>query len=195
MKIGRPLEYNPDQVLEAAMRLFWRQGYEATSLQDLLAEMKLSKSSLYQAFGSKRNLFLQCIKRYREITMAEMQERLLKSDSGIQFIVDTLSGVVKEVNELANPKGCLVINTASEFAQSDAQIALSVANGLDGYRDMFCQAVRKGQKDGCIRHDFESELLANYLVTNMSGLRTMVKAGTNETILERMVEVIVATVR
>jgi AcrR family transcriptional regulator len=195
MKIGRPLEYNPDQVLEAAMRLFWRQGYEATSLQDLLAEMKLSKSSLYQAFGSKRNLFLQCIKRYREITMAEMQERLLKSDSGIQFIVDTLSGVVKEVNELANPKGCLVINTASEFAQSDAQIALSVANGLDGYRDMFCQAVRKGQKDGSIRHDFESELLANYLVTNMSGLRTMVKAGTNETILERMVEVIVATVR
>lgn len=195
MKIGRPLEYNRDEVLDAAMHMFWCQGYDATSLQGLLEGMNLSKSSLYQAFGSKRNLFLQCIERYHELTIAEMQERLLKSASGLQFIVETLSGVVKEVNEVANPKGCLVTNTANEFAQSDSQIAMRVANGLDGYRDMFRQAIKMGQQDGSVRSDVEAELLANYLVTSMSGLRTMVKAGTNHTMLENMVEVIVDAVR
>jgi len=195
MKIGRPLEYNPDEVLDAAMHIFWRQGYDATSLQDLLEGMNLSKSSLYQAFGSKRNLFLQCIKRYHDLTMAEMQERLLNSDSGLQFVIETLSGVVKEVSEVANPKGCLVTNTANEFAQSDTQIAMKVVYGLDGYRDMFRQAIKKGQQDGSVRSDVEAVLLANYLVTSMSGLRTMVKAGTNHTMLKNMVEVIVDTVR
>lgn len=195
MKIGRPLEYDPDDVLDAAMHMFWRQGYDATSLQDLLEGMNLSKSSLYQAFGSKRNLFFQCIKRYQELTMAEMQERLLKSESGLQFVIETLSGVVKEVNEVANPKGCLVTNTANEFSQSDSQIAMRVAHGLDGYRDMFRQAIKKGQQDGSVRSDIEAELLANYLLTSMSGLRIMVKAGTNHTTLENMVEVIVDTVR
>ena len=195
MKIGRPLEYNPDEVLDAAMHIFWRQGYDATSLQDLLEGMHLSKSSLYQAFGSKRNLFLQCIRRYHELTMADLQERLLTSDSGLQFVTETLSGVVKEVNEVANPRGCLVTNTANEFAQSDSQIAMRVANGLEGYRDMFRKAIKKGQQDGSVRTDIEAELLANYLVTSMSGLRTMVKAGTSHMMLENMVEVIVDTLR
>ena len=195
MKIGRPLEYDPDEVLDAALQLFWHQGYESTSLQDLLEGMKLSKSSLYQAFGSKHNLFLHCIRRYCEITMAEMQERLLRSDTGLQFIIETLSAVVKEVNEVANPRGCLVTNTANEFAQSDSQIALSVADGLEGYRNLFLQAVKQGQQDGSIRNDLAPELLANYLVTSMSGLRTMVKAKTDHTMLSDMIGVIVDTVR
>ena len=195
MKIGRPLEYDRDTVLDAAMHIFWRQGYDATSMQDLLEGMKLSKSSLYQAFGSKHNLFLLCIKRYREMTLAEMQERLEGSTRGIDFIAETLSGVINEVSEVANPKGCLVTNTASEFAQSDSQIAASVASGLDSYRAMFRQAVEKGQRDGSVRSDTKAELLANYLVNNMSGLRTMVKSGTDQNTLKEMVAIIVDTVR
>lgn len=195
MSMGRPLEYDPDIVLDKAMQLFWQQGYEATSMQDLLREMKLSKSSLYQAFGSKHKLFLRCIERYHENMMDEMRERLLNAHSGVQFIVETLSRVISEVNELANPKGCLVANTANEFAQSDTQIALKVSAGLDGYRDMFRQAVAKGQHDGSIRRDMNPDQLANYLVTSMSGLRTMVKAGTQEAILQQTVRVIVSTVQ
>ena len=192
--MGRPLEYDPDTVLDAAMQLFWQQGYEATSLQDLLQAMSLSKSSLYQAFGSKHKLFLRCIDQYHQQVMDEMQERLHTSEIGIQFVVETLSNVITDANELANPKGCLVTNTANEFAQADTQIALKVFTGLDGYRDMFRQAVEKGQRDGSIRPDMSSDQLANYLVTSMSGLRTMVKAGSDQTILQQTVDVIVATV-
>ena len=192
---GRPLEYDPDTVLDAAMQLFWQQGYEATSLQDLLHVMRLSKSSLYQAYGSKHNLFLHCIKRYHKRTMDEMHERLNGADSGAQFVLETLSKVISEANELANPKGCLMTNTASEFAQSNSQVALQVAIGLDGYREMFRQAVEKGQQDETIRPDMDSNQLANYLVTNMSGLRTMVKAGTDKTTLQQTVGVIISAIQ
>ena len=57
MTTGRPRQFNEEQALEAAMEQFWAVGYEATSLQDLLRVMKLSKSSLYQTFGSKHDLF------------------------------------------------------------------------------------------------------------------------------------------
>jgi TetR/AcrR family transcriptional regulator, transcriptional repressor for nem operon len=194
MTMGRPLEYEPDTVLEAAMQLFWQQGYEATSLHDLLREMKLSKSSLYQAFGSKHKLFLRCIERYHYQMMAEMWDRLLNANSGLQFVSDTFAIVITEANELANPKGCLMTNTANEFAQSDTQIALKVAHGLDGYCDMFCKAILKGQSDGSIRTDITADKLASYLVTNMNGLRTMVKAGTDEKILQQTVHIIISSI-
>ncbi len=195
MALGRPLNYDPNTALEAAMYLFWQKGYEATSLQDLLKAMKLSKSSLYQAFGSKRKLFLRCIDRYQANTMAEMRKRLLESTSGLHFVTLTLSNVINEVNEVANPMGCLVTNTATEFAQSDAQIAQYITDGLDGYREMFRQAIIKGHKDGSIRADKNPQTLANFLVTNMSGLRTMVKAGTDQAVLKKMVDFLVEAIR
>lgn len=66
MICGRPLEYDIDTALDAAMHLFWEQGYEATSMSDLLRAMGLSKSSLYHRFGGKKELFLQCMARYSE---------------------------------------------------------------------------------------------------------------------------------
>ncbi len=195
MSLGRPLTYDPEQVLDAAMRLFWRQGYEGTSLQDLMNGMRLSKSSLYQAFGSKRQLFLRCIGRYQKLTLAEMEARLDRCPTGHAFVAETLLQVVDQDNELANPRGCLVTNTATEFSQSDAAIATSVRQGLAAYQAVFQAAAVRGQADGSIRRDWTPELLAQYLVTGMSGLRTMVKAGIDPGVLRRTVDALVETVQ
>jgi TetR/AcrR family transcriptional repressor of nem operon len=195
MSIGRPLAYSPDKVLDAAMRLFWRQGYEATSMQDLMKSMQLSKSSLYQAFGNKHQLFLRCMKRYHEITITEMQNQLARCQTGLDFISETLYQVVNQDNVLANPRGCLVTNTATEFSQSDSAIAISVRKGLMGYQSVFMAAAIKGQADGSIRTDWDPDVLSQYLVTSMSGLRTMVKAGIGPAALRQTVAVIVETVQ
>lgn len=86
MAIGRPIEFNPDEVVGAAMRAFWAKGYEATSLQDLLHATRLSKSSLYQAFGGKQLLFGRCMESYTDQMVAMLRERLANSATPLAFI-------------------------------------------------------------------------------------------------------------
>ena len=78
------------------MNVFWRQGYEASSLQDLISAMGLSKSSFYQSFESKQALFKRCIKFYRQGLVDELQGKLSKSDSGKAFIQTLFHDVAKE---------------------------------------------------------------------------------------------------
>lgn len=177
MTVGRPINYNADEVLEAAMGVFWRKGYETTSLSDLLAAMGLSRSSFYSAYGSKRQLFLNCLERYQNLTAKELNERLALAGSGRAFINETLLWAIDEVVEGIDPRGCLIVNTASEFAQRDGAVAERVRRGLEQYRTIFLEAVHRGQAEGEIDAQKDALLVASYLVTSMSGLRTMVKAG------------------
>ena len=192
MSIGRPLEYGSEQVRDSAMGLFWRKGYEATSLQDLVGEMGLSRSSFYQAFGSKRQLFLSCLERYEEATALHLATSLDGAATGREFIEDTLLWAIEEVVEGTDPKCCLVVNTANEFAQRDEQVAAQVSQGFDKYRAIFVAATRRGHEDGSVRSDKEATLLANYLMTSMSGLRTMVKAGTDHEVLRSIVAMVMS---
>ncbi|WP_455217838.1 TetR/AcrR family transcriptional regulator, partial [Kaarinaea lacus] len=138
MSMGRPREFDSEQALQAAMDIFWQKGFEATSLQDLLKGMKLSKSSLYQSFGSKQQLFQQCLQQYRSMMTDMMNQLLEEAETGIDFIEKLLRSVAEQaVDSQASQRGCLITNTASEFAQSDADIARLVKTGMEGFTAVF----------------------------------------------------------
>ena len=177
------------------MNEFWCRGYQATSLKHLMQATTLSKSSLYQVFGNKHKLFIRCLERYQDQTAADLQRRLDSTKSGKQFIADTLTWVIEETQRTEQPKGCLVMNTASEIAQGDAEITDCVVSGLDKYLTVFRHAIERAQKEGAIDNDRDVKLLANYFVSNMSGLRTMVKAGTDIKSLKNMVTVIMRVLK
>lgn len=175
------------------MQLFWRNGYEHTSMQDLLDAMNISKSSLYQAFGSKRNLFERCIEHYGNQMTGHMREKLNQAPSGRAFIVGFLESVLDEARGLCEARGCLVLNTASEFAQRDPEITQSVNQELQRFRDVLQLAVRRAQKEGDIPPRRNAVMLANYLVNSMSGLKTLAKAGTSEDVLRGIISLVLKT--
>ena len=195
MSIGRPLEFDPEQALDSALAVFWSQGYEATSLQDLLQAMKLSKSSFYQAFTSKRALFERCLDRYRDRIAQDLTERLRGTASGRAFIEDTLRGVAGEARSRQRSRGCLIMNTANEFSQSDPKVARRVASGVARFTKVFLEAVQRAQQAGEIDKQQDPQLLADYLVTSISGLRTMVKAGASAETIDRIIEVTLKALR
>ena len=82
------MEFDPEVALAKAMGVFWSQGYEATSTTDLMSAMGLSKSSLYQTFGSKRELFVRCLDHYSDNSSRRLREKLDDADSGKQFLID-----------------------------------------------------------------------------------------------------------
>lgn len=190
MSIGRPIEFDPDAALDAALEVFWRCGYEATSMQDLLGAMGLSKSSFYQTFGSKQALFERSIERYSDRLTAELAAGLARSKSAKRFIAATLQAIAEEARDAGKPRGCFVMNTAAEFGQSDRDVARRVRKGVDGFRGVFLAAIRKGIDEGEIRVAHRPEALADYIVSSISGLRTMVKAGADAKKVKRVVDVV-----
>ena len=189
MGIGRPKQYDPDQAIEIALNVFWQNGYSDTSLDDLLAQMKLSKSSFYQAFQSKRQLFLTCLDYYIEKTHRDFSNRLNNCRTGKQFFTHMLNDVIADRD--FGCRGCLITNSANEFAQSDAEISRKINQGFNLYRRLFRQAIEAGQRDGTIGNHYSAKLLTNYLLTNVNGLRTLVKAGAPKKSLTDTAKIIV----
>lgn len=189
MTHGRPLEFDPDEALERAVELFWSKGYESTSLSDLLEAMKISKSSFYQAFGSKHELFEKCLARFRDRQVTRMRAALEGSASAKRFIRSMLSAIVADAATMETPKGCLIMNTATEFAGRDAVVARLVSHATSDFADVFVAAIRRAQREGDISPDKDAEALGRYVVSTISGLKTMVKAGFSPRAVDEVAEV------
>lgn len=172
------------------MHQFWAKGYEHTSMQDLLGAMNLSKSSLYQAFGGKQPLFRRCVALYADRVTQRLREGLASAPSGRAFIAAFLHSVLEDGMETPEPRGCFVMNTASEFSQSEPEIAMDVAQSIARFRGVLQCAVERAQQEGDIAPERDARMLANYLVSSMSGLKTQSKAGTDAQTLKGIIAVI-----
>lgn len=191
----RPLEFDRDVALETAMQVFWAKGYEATSLQDLIDATGLSKSSFYQSFESKQELFQRCIRRYADQVVDDMQRQLREAPSGYDFIVNTLKGVAKAASRDDGQRGCLVMNTANEFAQRDPILAELIAKEHKRFEAAFLAAIERAQREGSIPKSKPARALARYCLTTLSGLKTMAKAGASARALREVAMIAVDALR
>lgn len=183
------MQFEPEKALADAMGVFWIKGYESTSLQDLLQATGLSKSSLYQTFGNKHALFERCLTHYRDTFGSSMAARLDAAHSGAAFLREVLMSVAAEGERSGPRRGCLLMNTATEFAGRDPRIAKEVSAGTHRMRDIFEAAVVRAQRDGEISADASPRALAQFFITTISGMRTMVKARASRQELESTAEI------
>lgn len=195
MSQGRPLEFDPHLALQKAMEVFWCRGYEATSLRDLLLAMGISKSSFYQAFGSKHAVFERCLLAFRERQVTRMSAALAQSPSGREFLRDMLQSVARGAASTEAPKGCLIMNTATEFSGRDAVVAGLVGEGARQFAEVFRRAIERAQSAGEINAEKDPEVLARYVVTTISGLKTMAKAGLPAAAIKEVAEVALSALR
>ncbi len=121
--VGRPREFDPEIVLDAAMQAFWAKGYEATSLADLMDATGLHKGSLYQAFGDKHSLFIQALKRYLSDMRRMKNEMMAQAATPLDGIRAVTHGMIDIADDDCTcPRGCLAINTLVELAPHDAEV-------------------------------------------------------------------------
>jgi len=195
MSVGRPIEFDPAQALDAATRVFWSRGYEATSLDDLLVEMDISKSSFYQTFLGKSELFRRCLESYRDASADHLRAVLDQAESGKAFLETILGSVAEGVNDPMGRAGCLLVNTASEFAQRDPQIAALVTKAFERFEDLYYAAVCRAQAEGEIPKSGDARSLALFLMTNLGGLRGMARSGASPEKIRAVVKVIMNSLK
>lgn len=171
--MARPAEFDRKDVLEKAMNVFWRTGYSASSVTDLVDATKLKPGSLYGAFHSKRGLFLEVIDTYSTRSLERVSNTLTQTASPIEGIHSFFTRFCDELENDNIGKGCLMVNTMLELATEDDEIREKVGRYLDQIEQHFCTALVRAQELGELDKQQSAEELATYLMTNIWGLRVL----------------------
>ncbi|MCL7940261.1 TetR/AcrR family transcriptional regulator [Halomonas sp. ATCH28] len=195
MTRGRPIAFSPDEAANAAMRVFWARGYESASTRDLLEAMQLSRSSLYQAFGNKEQLFLEALRRYRESLVGRLGRRLVAAPSAMAFLAGLFRETAQEAGSERAALGCLIFNSASELGQHDGLPSQHARQSIAAITALFRQAVARAQAEGDIAPDRDADALASYLTMGMAGLRTLLKSGVDAGQAGQVVELLLDGLR
>ncbi|MRT92653.1 TetR/AcrR family transcriptional regulator [Ancylomarina sp. 16SWW S1-10-2] len=174
--MARKKEYIEEEVIEKAMVLFWRNGYEATSVRMLEKAMGINQFSIYSSFGSKQGLFLKSIHCY-EGYLQGMIEKLRNSTNGVEGIKTFFYDSINTPSDCSTPKGCLVTNTLNEFANSeDKLIKEQVILFTTAIKELFIEKLREGGEE-------DEELLikqSNYLLIAKQGLSVAAKVASEK---------------
>ncbi|MGE0860285.1 MAG: TetR/AcrR family transcriptional regulator [Gammaproteobacteria bacterium] len=195
MSAGRPQQYQSENVFQAVMQTFWEHGYDGTSLRDLLDATGLSKSSFYEIFAHKQDALERSLARYCDLVVAELSCGLAAAPSASAFIEGVLAGAAGEGRDNANPRGCMLVNVATEFSARDAQIRARVAVSVERVTRVLVTAIRRGQREGDIGADHDANALGRYVLASLCGLRTLVKAGASQRALRDVIRVVMSTLR
>ena len=159
------------------MWLFWRQGYTATSVEDLTETLHLSRSSLYNTFGDKRTLFLEALKYYSERVITGIEQTLKTSPSvitGIQAIFeDLMAGIDQERGSL----GCFMVNSIAELVPYDPEVTKVATEYANSVQQLLKSALAEASAQKIVTDKQTSEKLAAYVYNTIQGMRVLIKAG------------------
>jgi TetR/AcrR family transcriptional repressor of nem operon len=185
--MGRPREFDEAAVLDAAMDCFWRDGYEATSVRDLAAQMGITATSLYNAFGDKRSLFGEVLRRYAERSTRERIDRLEAALPPKQAVRAFLGEIVERSLDGGDRRGCLLVNSALEIAPHDPELGAEVVARLGEIEAFFYRGVTAAQADGSVPLDRDPADLARLLLGIVLGVRVLARAKPQRELLEGVV--------
>jgi len=189
--MGRPREFDTTEVLDKATHVFWVKGFEATSLNDLIEAMGISKSSFYETFGNKQDLFLSSIDHYATTALEDMVAALESDMPGREVIAQVFLNTANRFITNAEPMGCFLSNSAAELAPDCEPAKEKVVGYFHRAEEAFTKAVERGQKEGTIPSDRDAKALGRFLVSSMNGLQVVGKANQDPQTLKDIVSSII----
>jgi TetR/AcrR family transcriptional regulator, transcriptional repressor for nem operon len=184
--LARPRNFDSTAVLDKAVKVFWRRGFEATAVETLCEEMRLSPGSLYGAFGDKRELFLSALDRYMDQISSDAIRRIATPASGMEGIRSYFHNLVDAIVEGRRLRGCLLTNSLIEFGDHDAEVARKVSLNLTRLETAFAGALTRAVAAGEIGSD-PGAGAAPFLVCTVQGLNVMANTKPSREMLQQIV--------
>lgn len=174
---GRPRSFDVEAAVERAMDVFWSRGYHATALPDLLRATKLSRGSLYAAFGDKHSLFLRALDRYIADAQTRMDVELAPRGEPVAGLRAYLAGYVERASGADGRRGCLLVATAMQLAGQDAEVGRRVAGFFKTMEARLADALSRAEAAGRLADGVEPASAARILVCFVWGLRVVAKTA------------------
>jgi len=184
--MARPREFNEDEVLQAALRVFWEKGYEGASLSDLLEAMGLTKSSLYKAFGSKEELFWRVVERYQR-DFLDFRHAALAEPTPRRIAERLLAGIIELHSGKVNPVGCLELNTALAGSTEGELIRQELVRGRELFRQRLRDRFEETASAAPLPPGMTSDDAASFIISLIQGLAVQAKGGASRETAARVV--------
>jgi TetR/AcrR family transcriptional repressor of nem operon len=174
---GRPRGFDTDAAVARAMGVFWSRGYHGTALPDLLRATRLSRGSLYAAFGGKHALFLRALDRYIADAVARMDAEFGPRRAPVDGLRAYLAGYVERTSGAKGRRGCLLVATAMELAGHDTDVARRIDSFFKVMEAKVADVLARAKAEGELSDGVEPASAARILVCFVEGLRVVGKTA------------------
>lgn len=173
----RPKGFVPDQALLQAMDIFWKHGYAATSMDDLVHAMGISRASLYATFGDKHALYIKAVEAYRDQVLLPQVETMAQSGAILLRIRELASGEMTCGDISQRSLGCFLTNCVAELGPDDEQVRTLTENIFLRMIELLRDGIAQEQKQGLWPAGQDSTAIASLLLTCLMGIRVLGKSG------------------
>lgn len=167
--------FDMDDAVARAMKVFWAKGYEATSIADLVDGMGINKGSLYNAFGSKKDLFTRVVLKYDRENQRETIAHLEALDDPIVALTTLFDGLIAESAADTERKGCFLVNTALELPSHDEDIREMIKSAFADMEAFLKNQIVLGQERGAIPEEVKADETAKSILSLIVGLRVLAR--------------------
>ena len=183
----RTKQFHREEVLQKAMELFWEKGFYATSMQDLVDKLGINRASIYDTFGSKRELFDLSIDKYKAENAKRVADFLYQYVNVRQGLYELFNLLINDAMETKSPAGCFVINTIGELQKEDNELKEKLNDNKEAFEKIYIEYLKYGVYHSQISPYKNLQEIASYLYTLQSGLRVVSKVKRNREELQSIV--------
>lgn len=173
--MGRPREFDIEEVTDKAMQAFWHGGYRGTSVSDLMAATGLEKGSLYKAFGCKEQLFLAALDRYLDVGVTQIESVVRNATTAAEALQSILEGVAENCSGARGATGCLAVNATVEAEDGPESAERRLARHWEWNRSVFERVIAQGQAEESFRSDLPAAELAESITRLVIGTAVMTR--------------------
>lgn len=181
--------FDEETALKKAKELFWLKGYNGTSMDELTKVTGLSRSSIYNSFGDKYSLFMQCLNYYKKCQYNKLAQSLGRLNSPLKKIQMVFRFSIDELVRDIDRKGCLIVNTTTELANLESNISLFAKGNMEDHEKFFQDLVKEGQQSGEINKSLPSLAIARHLFNSLVGLKVMAQTTSDKKTLDDIAKV------
>lgn len=186
----RPKVFDEEKVVQAAMELFWKKGYEGTSIQDLVEHTGLSRSSLYDSLGDKRQLYINSLRIYTRMVEDDMF-RLANDDQGpaLELLVKLLCAATLD------RKGCYLANSCVEKAPIDDDVVRIYKENARTLHSLITRLLERAATEGALREGVQTESAALVIFSAMQGMQLRRRVGLEQELAQELVNTLIGLLR
>jgi TetR/AcrR family transcriptional repressor of nem operon len=186
----RKIEFDYPQAVDRATLLFWKKGYSNASLRDLLKVMGIGEGSFYNAFQSKKHLYLECLKHYNDTVSRRRLAALLSGATVQEGVRAFFRMVLDELDDPRTPRICLLAGSLSSDVLAERDLNRYVVSEMGAFQAAFEQRLKSAVVAGQLPSDFHIEATAEVLVTYLQGLFRVIRVLQDRPQVERQIEIL-----